>query len=43
MNRVFSNSLEDSVQYARIGMAEEVLTEFGISLKTRAMKSRIFS
>lgn len=46
MIRVFSNSLEERVQCARIGMTEEVVTEvvteFRISLKTRAIKSRTF-
>lgn len=42
MNRVFSNSLEERVQCARIGVTEEVFTEFRINLKTRAMKSRTF-
>lgn len=42
MIRVFSNSLEERVQCAQIGMTEEVLTEFRMSLKTRAMKSRTF-
>jgi len=42
MIRVFSNSLEERERCAQKGMTEEVLTEFRMSQKTGAMKSRTF-